>query len=187
MDKSELRRHFISVREAMSAEQVAMASQALCRRLSNSPLLPRGARVLSYLAFRNELDLGLLRQLRPDVSWALPRIVGPDLVIHPYDPARLVRHPFGMLEPAADLEQIDPATLDLVLVPGVAFSRRGIRLGFGGGYYDRFLRTTPAHRIGILYDCCLTATLPHHDHDQWMDWLVTPVQTVNCLAVRERE
>lgn len=185
MDKSELRQYFISIREAMSAEQVATASQALCRRLSRSPLLPQGVRVLSYLAFRNELDLSLLCELRPDVHWMMPRIEGPDLVVHPYDPARLVRHPFGMLEPAADLERVDPTTLDLVLVPGVAFSRRGIRLGFGGGYYDRFLRTTPARRVGILFECCLTATLPHHDHDQWMDWLVTPAQTVNCLAARE--
>jgi len=81
-----------------------------------------------------------------------------------------------MLEPAADLPVIDPATLDVVLVPGVAFDRQGGRLGFGGGYYDRLLPTTPALRIGVTYDECLCDALPCGEHDQRMDWIVTPTE-----------
>jgi 5-formyltetrahydrofolate cyclo-ligase len=94
--------------------------------------------------------------------------------IHRYDPDRLVRHRFGMLEPDPDLPEIGPGEIDIVLVPGVAFDWRGGRMGFGGGYYDRFLPTTPALRVGVTYDSCLVDTLPCAEHDQPMDWIVTP-------------
>jgi 5-formyltetrahydrofolate cyclo-ligase len=140
--------------------------------------------ILTYLAFRNEPDLSLLFDLLPHVHWAIPRI-GKErrLLIHPYDPARLVRHRFGMLEPAADSPLVDPKRLDIVLVPGVAFDQQGGRLGFGGGYYDRFLATTPALRVGVTFDTCLAQDLPCSDHDQRMDWIVTPTREIYCALL----
>jgi 5-formyltetrahydrofolate cyclo-ligase len=188
MDKPQLRHQFCSLRECLPTEEVADASAALCQRLAAWPPLqqPNQLSVLTYLAFRNEPDLGLLFALLPHVRWTIPRIEGRRLVLHPYDPARLVRHRFGMLEPAADLPVVDPATLDLVLVPGVAFDRRGGRLGFGGGYYDRLLPTTPALRVGVTYDCCLADELPCSEHDQRMDWVVTPTQEIHCTPTTNR-
>lgn len=138
--------------------------------------------VLTYLAFRNEPDLSLLFDLLPGVRWYLPRVAGDNLVIHPYDPLRLRRHRFGMLEPEPDLPVVDPQTLSVVLTPGISFDRSGGRLGFGGGYYDRFLSTTPALRVGITYDECLTERLPRTERDQLMDWIATPSQIIPCRA-----
>ena len=175
MDKPQLRKHFCALRERFPAEEVTAASTALCQRLAGWTVLQEAQTVLTYLAFRNEPDLGLLFELLPEIHWVVPRIEqGRRLALHPYDPAHLVRHRFGMLEPAADLPVVDPATLDLVLVPGVAFDRRGGRLGFGGGYYDRFLTTTPALRVGVAYDQCLADELPCGEHDQRVDWIATP-------------
>jgi 5-formyltetrahydrofolate cyclo-ligase len=56
----------------------------------------------------------------------------------------------------------------------VAFDRQGGRLGFGGGYYDRFLPTTPALRVGVTHDKCLAGVLPCGEHDQCVDWIATP-------------
>ena len=181
MNKSELRRQFCSLREGLPPEEVTAASTALCQRLAGWTVLQEARTVLTYLAFRNEPDLSLLFDLLHHVRWAIPRIKGQRLILHLYDSARLVRHRFGMLEPAADLPVVDHATLDLVLVPGVAFDRRGGRLGFGGGYYDRFLLTTPALRVGVTYDRCLTDGLPCSEHDQRMEWIVTPSELFATL------
>ena len=100
------------------------------------------------------------------------------MVLHTYDPQRLVRHRFGMLEPAADLPIVAPDALDVVLVPGVTFDRQGGRMGFGGGFYDGFLPTTTALRVGITFDDCLVDKVPCDEHDQRMHWIVTPTQTL---------
>jgi 5-formyltetrahydrofolate cyclo-ligase len=181
--KREVRDHFRSVRESLSAEQVAAASTAHCERLSQWPLLREAHTVLTYVAFRNEIDLAPLLETLPGIKWVAPRVVGRRMVLHPYDPSRLVRHRYGMLEPPADAPVVDPQTLDLVLVPGVAYDWRGGRMGFGGGFYDGFLPTTPALRVGITYDACLVDELPSDDHDQRMDWIVTPTQFLHCAPL----
>ncbi|MGQ9709300.1 MAG: 5-formyltetrahydrofolate cyclo-ligase [Anaerolineae bacterium] len=173
-EKQRLRQKFRQLREALPAGDVGAASEAVCRHLASWPVMRTARIVMAYLAFRNEPSLETLFAALPRIQWAVPRIEGRTLVIHPYDPNRLTRHPFGMLEPAADLPVIDPALLEIVLVPGVAFDRRGGRLGFGGGFYDRFLPTTPAPRVGVTYDFCLLDELPWTEADQRMDWVVTP-------------
>ena len=189
MNKSQLRRHFRHLRENLSPQKVAVASAALCQRLAAWSVLQGSQRVLTYLAFQNEIDLRHLLDILPDIHWVIPRITkGNCLILHPYRPKHLVRHSFGMLEPKASLPRVDPATLDLALTPGVAFDDHGGRLGFGGGYYDRLLSSTPALRVGVTYDECLAQALPCAKHDQRMDWVVTPAQKMHCAPLwRETE
>jgi 5-formyltetrahydrofolate cyclo-ligase len=181
VDKAKIRQRFKTVRESLTAKEVAAASQAICQELTCWELLQSARTVLAYVAFRNELDLSALFRLG-HIRWAIPRVVGPQLVLHTYDPDRLVRHRFGMLEPAADLPVVSPGEVDLVLTPGVAFDRRGGRLGFGGGFYDRLLPATPALRVGVTYDRCLAEEVPIAEHDQRMDWIVTPTQQIHCAV-----
>ena len=185
MEKASLRQRYCTLRECLPPEHIDAASVALCQRLAAWSVLHEAGQVLTYLAFRNEPKLDLLFGRLPHISWLIPRIIqDSQMTIHPYDPARLVRHRFGMLEPAADLPVIDPSTVDVVLVPGVAFDRHGGRLGFGGGYYDRFLPTTPAARVGIAFDECVTDQLPCGEHDQRMDWVATPSGIIRCKPER---
>ena len=182
-EKQALRRRYLSLRRSLPPGVVAAASQAICDRLIHWSLLRSAGTVMTYMAFRNEPDLSALFSLLPSVRWVLPRIEGRRLILHPYDPDRLVRHPFGMLEPDPALPVVDPGVLDVVLVPGVAFDPQGGRLGFGGGYYDRFLPTTPALRVGVTFDACLIDALPCTERDQRMDWVVTPTRLIRCGTV----
>lgn len=187
MDKSRLRKRYRNVREGLSTASVTEKSAALCRRLAHMPLLREAENVMAYLAFNNEVDLGLLFDLLPDINWVIPRIQGKRLILHPYEPDRLIRHPYGMLEPPASAQSVDPEDLDVVLVPGVSFDARGGRLGFGGGFYDRFLVSTTAVRVGICYDCCLADELPCAAHDRRMDWVVTPTAVIHAAPRWRRE
>ena len=153
-----------------------MASATICGRIATSEVLREAQLVLTYLAFRNEPDLSSLVEMFPAIRWVVPRVDGDRLELHLLEPGRLVRHPFGMMEPSPDSPTVEPSALDIVLVPGVAFDRTGVRLGFGGGFYDRLLPRTSASRVGVALDCCVTDALPHEQHDQTMDWVVTPDQ-----------
>ena len=185
IEKAEFRATYRQVREDLDRAVVAAASSAVCQRLVGMSVVREAQTILGYVAFQNEVGLEACFETLPDKAWVVPRIEGTRLVVHAYDPERLVRHRFGMLEPPADAPVVDPRELDVVLVPGVAFDPQGGRLGFGGGFYDRFLRRTPAVRIGVCHDCCLVDAVPCAEHDEHMDWVVTPTRTLHTAPLRE--
>ena len=92
------------------------------------------------------------------------------------EPSRAVRH-----EHCEQL--VSPGTLDLIVVPGLAFDRSGGRLGYGKGYYDRLLAEArpDALRVGLCFDCQLIDEVPSAAHDQRMDYLVTETGVVACI------
>ncbi len=80
---------------------------------------------------------------------------------------------YGILEPVEGPPLGAIPTASVVLVPGVAFTRSGARLGQGGGYYDRFLAGFPGVSIGLAYECQVAPALPCLEHDHDIDWVVT--------------
>jgi 5-formyltetrahydrofolate cyclo-ligase len=100
----------------------------------------------------------------------------------------LERHPFGYLQPRADATPVDPATIDVVLVPGLLFARDGGRLGHGKGYYDTLLSSINPrpYLIGVTVDRRLVDRLPMTDHDVWMDAVATETGFSESVGVRGR-
>lgn len=94
----------------------------------------------------------------------------------------LVEVAYGLREPA-DPEWIDPALLECMVVPGLAFDAAGHRIGHGGGYYDRLLAGLAAVKIGVAFDFQVLDTLPVEPHDVMMDLVVTPTR-IWCDAGR---
>lgn len=92
-------------------------------------------------------------------------------------PQDLIESHYGILEPRFN-QNINPQILDLVLVPGVAFDRRGYRIGYGAGYYDRFLLNTDAKRISMSRDNLLFDEIPYESYDLRVDLIFTETQTV---------
>ena len=88
-------------------------------------------------------------------------------------------------DPGRD-DPIDSSALDLVLVPGLAFDRRGWRVGFGAGLYDRFLFGVRAPRVALAFSLQLVDSLPVEPHDEPVDWIVTEGETIACRAIREQ-
>lgn len=98
----------------------------------------------------------------------------------------LVESPRGLWEPdPARGTPVDDAALDLVLVPGIAFDRRGWRVGFGAGLYDRFLAGVDAPRVALAFSLQILDPLPVEPHDEPVDWIVTEGETIACRAIRE--
>ena len=99
----------------------------------------------------------------------------------------LVESSRGLWEPdPARATLVDDAELDLVLVPGIAFDRRGWRIGFGAGLYDRFLAGAAAPRVALAFSLQILDSLPVEPHDEPVDWIVTEGETIACRAIREQ-
>jgi 5-formyltetrahydrofolate cyclo-ligase len=133
--------------------------------------------VLLYLAFGSEVDLGPLVEDGAK-RVVIPRSVEaptPELTLHLLRGAALERHPFGPRQPRADTPTVDPATVELALLPGLCFDVEGTRLGYGRGYFDRFLERLPAAvpRVGVTYDALVVAGLPREAHDRPVTHLAT--------------
>lgn len=180
-EKQALRRTVRAARQALStttrtAETAATIAQVWTLVQDGTPSLA------SYLAVRDELDLDELHQrwwARGRVLW-LPRVSGPGaLTWHPLtDPAHTLIGSYGIREPDPARVPAAPLPVDAtVLVPGVAFTRDGHRLGQGQGFYDRVLADHRGHTIGIAFCCQLVATLPTEAHDQRVARVVTAEPT----------
>lgn len=174
--KAQLRKRCKAVRKELGEEVRQNASGAICAHLTAWNIFQISEIILTYMPIRDEVDLRSLMMDFPGKRWLLPRIIPGEegrMVFHPYDPDNLILHPFGMAEPAAHLPQVPPNEIQLVLAPGLAFDRPGWRLGYGGGYFDRFLKDFNGISVGIVFQALLLEFIPHGEYDVPMNWLVT--------------
>ncbi len=171
--KRQTRRQMRALLAAMPPAERAAASQRLVDWLAVHPLLQGARRVLAFAALPSEPDLSALRQRLPQATWVYPLPhAGPEpmtchLVRRPE--TELIPSPLGPLQPdPAFCPEMDPSLLDVCLVPGLAFDRAsGLRLGRGGGYFDRFLSLPGlrAHCIGVGFRNQALSALPREPHD----------------------
>jgi 5-formyltetrahydrofolate cyclo-ligase len=182
--KQQLRVQSRQVRKALGEDFQRQASAAICCHIESWQLFRASETVLTYIPMRGEVDLRPLLERYPCKCWLLPRIQPEGrMIFHSYDPERLIRHPYGMLEPSPDLPMVSVENIQLALVPGLAFHREGWRLGYGGGFFDRFLAGF-AHGIslGVTYHALMFDHLPHHQHDIPVQYLVTEEGLLRCSA-----
>lgn len=151
------------------------ASLVICKHLETWILFQKSDVILVYLPMRNEVNLLPLLNNNPNKSWLVPRILeNGSMMFHPYDPDRLICHQYGMLEPDPSLPIIPANQVELVLTPGLAYDLHGWRLGYGGGFYDRFLsQQKDCIRMGVTFRALLQPDLPHNEYDIPMQYLVT--------------
>jgi 5-formyltetrahydrofolate cyclo-ligase len=176
--KRAVRHRVLATRDAMTASEREHAAARITDHVLSLREVERAYTAMVFWSFGSELDTApLLEALHTrGVRVALPRIVDGDMESHAYAPGDAVSETsFGAREPSAG-EKLDPLALDVVLTPGVAFDRSGRRVGYGGGFYDRFFsRTRPdTFRIGIGFDLQLIeGDLPSGHFDLGLDAIVT--------------
>ncbi|MBQ6431913.1 MAG: 5-formyltetrahydrofolate cyclo-ligase [Oscillospiraceae bacterium] len=167
MDKETLRQEMRIKRQEMREEEIAAASDELAARLFAHPLYRAAKTLYVYLSANQEVRTEeIIRQARCDGKRvAAPRVCGSELrFFFLAEDTRLEAGSFGILEPVDAEEANDPTAL--VLLPGLAFDRSGYRLGYGGGFYDRFLARENAHpTVALCYGFQLLDNLPHEPHD----------------------
>jgi 5-formyltetrahydrofolate cyclo-ligase len=184
LSKQQLRRECRRIRANIDVATRRQSSLAICQQIKAWQIFQTATTVLTYMAMRSEVDLSTLLQDVPKKRWSIPRIrEGGQMQFHIYDPGKLNLHPYGMLEPDQDCPVITPDEIQLVLVPGLAFDMNGWRLGYGGGFYDRFLTDYKGVSVGITTQQFLFEHVPHAGHDISMQCLITE-SGIKAIPVR---
>lgn len=166
--KTSLRRAMLARLRAMDPAQREAKSAALRQKLLH--LLPaKGLRIGLYAPLPHEVDLMPLFGECPGHHYAFPRCLpGHRLSFHEVTSPRdeLIPGAHGILAPRPGLPAMEAEHLDALIIPGVAFSLSGARLGYGGGYYDRFIPACPhARLIALAFDEQLLDSIPTEEHD----------------------
>ena len=165
--KSELRKQVLHEMKAIPRTQKVTMDLALTERLLQHPFYQEAKVIASYLSFPHEFQTQeLIEQALKDGKKVLIPKTYPkgrmDFVV--YNPQQLVKTSFGLLEPQGDLEVVDSSQIDLIHVPGLAFTTEGYRIGYGGGYYDRYLEHFTGHTLSTVYHYQVQDFIPE-DHD----------------------
>lgn len=136
-------------------------------------LRARGARrVLAYRALPGEPDVSALAAAFELLTTRARFRPEPHLTLHLWDTATEPSR-FGALQPPASAPRVALETVDAVLLPALAFDRRGVRLGYGGGFYDRLLPGFTGLTVGVVPEALVVDELPSEAHDLRVGWLAT--------------
>lgn len=173
MTKQEIRRLIKARKALLTAGERLAAAAAVFDRLEQSAAFKVADRILMYNSLPDELSTReFIARWAGRKHFYLPRVNGVNLDILPYDSTRMALGAFHIEEPQGD-DVVDPAEIELVIVPAVAYDRRGNRVGRGKGFYDRLLADTRATKIGVAYDFQLVEDIEADLHDVPVDFVIT--------------
>ena len=187
LTKAELRRHLLAQRAMLTPAEIVQHSTVIAAYVCTLPAFRVSHTVMVYMALPQEVQtmpiITQAHQLQKRV--AVPVIHGRDLqaVALSEPPMQLRRGRFDILEPCGTPCVIHPQEIGCIIVPGIAFDTRGGRLGFGKGYYDRFLRQLPAttYRCGLAFGIQIVPCVPQTPHDICMHGIVTEQGCIPCM------
>ncbi len=171
VDKKELRRQLIEKRNGISQDIRKEKSRKITEKLLKNPALKKADTVFVYVSFGSEVDTHILIhelfRLGKRVGVPLCNTQSHTMTVYEIkDFSQLKEGHYGILEPDEGLKEIPKDEIRLIIVPGVAFDKEGYRMGYGGGYYDRFLDDFDGYTIGIAFSECIEDELPKGEFDR---------------------
>jgi len=183
MPKRSIRAQFLAERKTRSKAFCLDSSRQIQQRLLSEEVFARAEVLALYSEIHNEVSTGFVAEkaLALGKILAFPRVAGDDLeFIEVESLDDLSVGAFDVLEPKGR-ETVDLSALDMVVVPGVVFDKRGHRLGYGKGFYDRTLSrcSKDCVKVGLAYDFQLIEALPSAEHDEELSLLITEERILN--------
>lgn len=178
MTKAQLRQKYLYGRDQMGLKESLLASTCIMETVLGRAEYKKAALILIYVGVKSEVDtIGIIEE-----SWRLGKSVA---VPKTYKGGRMAFYelksldelsltPFGILEPAGDGYAVVPDKESLCILPGVAFDLQMNRLGYGAGFYDRYLMDYPQlFKLALAYESQIADEIPSDDHDVQMDLIIT--------------
>lgn len=196
--RKNLRQTVLTKRDRLVESERAAKSLSIASRIMGLPEMTTARLCFVYMHFRSEVQTTAIinRLLVAEQTVVMPCTLPHTLqlaAVEITDPDKQLAPGYcGILEPLPALVATgacDPGIIDVAIVPGSVFDRFGGRLGYGGGYYDRFLATDAprAVRVGVAFELQMVDRVPVEAHDQFMDFVVTEKNLYDCRRNRHAE
>ena len=187
LEKQRLREEHLAAREALSEQERSVLDNRITQKLLATSEYAEATTVLTYVSVSSEVSTRMFIEcaLRDGKTVAVPRCLPGHclefVAITSLD--QLIAAPFGLLEPPKELPALTEEQMDasICIVPALLVDTKGYRLGYGAGFYDRFLSTYPGKKICLAYQQNLSRTmLPHTAFDVVVDEVITESDVLTC-------
>lgn len=166
-NKTDLRIWAKSIRKSLDIKQI---SEVIAGKISNLPQYRHAQNIMLFYPLKYEINL--LSLMNSNKNFFLPKVEGGNLLVCPYkENDKLTLSDFGTKEPRT--ESVSPEILDLVIVPALAADKKNFRLGYGGGFYDRFLARNKIYSLTPVPSNLLIDKLPTEKQDVPIDLVIT--------------
>ncbi|MBI2654796.1 5-formyltetrahydrofolate cyclo-ligase [Candidatus Woesearchaeota archaeon] len=181
--KNQLKEKILEKRNSLSKEDIVEKSRKIKSNLFNLESYKKSKTAMFFVSFSSEVDThDMIKESIGRKTVIIPKVVQNEIepsVIIDLD-SLIPSGKFGILEPI-EIMKIAYKNIDLVLVPGITFDKEGHRIGYGFGYYDKFLKKVPkAVKIGLCFDFQVVDKVPREEHDVPVDFIVTEERVVEC-------
>ena len=178
LEKDKIRKEILEKRNNLSTEEVEKKSDLIIQNLEK--FIKNVENIMIFMDMKNEVRITKLMKLYPEKSFFIPKITDSknrEMKINKYEGNELVLQKFGYYESSSS-DFYNENILDIVIVPAVVFDFEKNRIGFGGGYYDTFLKKIREKNkkvlfIGICYDFQIIEKVPAEEHDVVLDFVVS--------------
>ena len=187
LEKQRLREECLAARETLSEKERSVLDDRITQKLLATSEYAEATTVLTYVSVSSEVSTRMFieRALRDGKTVAVPRCLPGHCLefVAIASLEQLVAAPFNLLEPAKELPALteDQKNNSICIVPALLVDAKGYRLGYGAGFYDRFLSTYPGKKICLAYQQSLSrTTLPHTAFDVAVDVVITESEVLTC-------
>lgn len=189
LDKRTIRKKILLKRSQLSQGEISEKSKAIRNNLFDSDQYQKSKFIFTFISFKDEVDthqlikesIGRKKRIGVPITIAKPRQMFVSELMD-FDKELEIGY-YNILTPKEEFVRIvSPEIIDLILVPGVAFDKRGYRVGYGGGYYDRFFSSLDENviKIALCYDMQIMDEVPTDSFDVPVDYIATESGIISC-------
>lgn len=176
LSKKFLRKKYLQKREQLSIDKVKKFSEKIRRNLKGLSYYKDSQNIMVYINFKNEPEtIQIIKDsLKLNKNVYIPRINKKEIeAVRIKNLKNLKINTYGIKEPSQKLPASSRKIFDIIIIPGILFDKKGNRIGFGKGFYDRFLKKYKGKKIALAYDFQLKNTIPSYDYDEKIDIIIT--------------
>lgn len=179
-EKKVLRNKILEIRDSLNNNEKELMDNKIFNELINTDLYKRSINIFIYISFSNEINTRNIieKAFKDKKNVFIPKVHKDDklmkaIKLNSID--ELKKNSMGILEPIDDSNYIEKENIDLIVVPGVVFDKECNRIGYGGGYYDRYLKDIKSkkNKIALAYDLQIVDKIESEVHDIKVDYIIT--------------